>query len=228
MPLITNWAVSGLPVRGRDIHALDEARPCGPEPSVPGARAAGRDSIRPVVWLVGRAGSPGNRGRVSRGAGADGCLPLRVLELPPALREPTTGTDPGAESDRVEDRSHGRGPRVAGRRLRCLLHRALFTAWRLADRCRSRPALLRPVSGGRNGVEPRPARHGSHCSRATPACAARWPDRPRVLDDAAWRVASGLGRLAAKGDCFGLCLMDGQRGEARSDGPAVPTDLRRR
>lgn len=153
---------------------------------------------------------------------------LFELQLPCASRRPDA--EPGAESDRVEDRSHGGGPRVP-RAAACIAfsHGALFTAWRLADRS---PLAARIAFGLSPAEEMElseacPTRIALLASHSG-VVRARWPDRPRFWVTLRGASQADSGDSLQRAHCFGLCLMDGQRNEARSDGSPVPTGLRRR
>jgi len=144
------------------------------------------------------------------------CCPFALFEihLPPGNSVP--GTEFCAEQDRVEDRAQG-GPSVV-RAAECVAfaHGALFTAWRLAG---SAPLAARIAFGLTPATELElsemsPTRIAQLATRPG-VVRARWPGRPGF-----WAML----RAAAHADCahslqwahcFGLCLMDGERGGAR-------------
>ncbi len=151
------------------------------------------------------------------------CCPFALFEiyLPPENSVP--GTESCAELDRVEDR--GQGEPGAARAAACvaLAHGALFTAWRLAG---SAPLAARIAFGLTPATELElnemcPTRI-AQLATCPGVVRARWPERPRF-----WAML----RAAANADCthslqwahcFGICLMDGERGGARVEDVVAP------
>jgi len=187
--------------------------------------AAGADPM--VAWSeeVRReveAAGPAMRDRMA-------CCPFALFEirLPPGDSGPDT--DLCAEEDRVEDRAQG-GPDVA-RAAECVAfaHGALFIAWRLAE---SAPLAARIAFGltpatERELNEMSPTRIAQLATRPG-VVRARWPGRPGFWAMLRAAAQAGCAHSLQWAHCFGLCLMDGERGGARDeDVPAAENPSRR-
>jgi hypothetical protein len=153
---------------------------------------------------------------------------LFEIRLPPGNSVP--GTDFCVELDRVEDRSHGGGQRVA-RPDGCIAftHGVLFTAWRLAD---SAPLVARIAFGLSPAAE-------LELTETCPTRIATLATHPGVVQGR-WRTHArfwAMLRGAAQADsgsllqwahCVGICLMDGERASARVEEFAAQRDLPQR
>ena len=137
------------------------------------------------------------------------------------------GSEPDAA--RVEDRaSGGQGLARPGACI-AFAHGALFTAWRMAD---SAPLAARIAFGLTPATElalvdmcpTRIALLATHPGVVRP----RWPDQPRFWAMLREAANAGSCHQLQWAHCFGICLMDGEHGGARSEDVEDPQGKPRR